>query len=75
MFGDENRMIIRLNMKDNMKDKMHFQLLNNIILKFSSPILLNQLGNIFSVLPSCRSNTENHSCNIDIQEGHCWGCN
>ena len=53
----------------------HSQLLNIIILKFNSPVLLNLLGNIFPYCPAVGAIRRVNSCNIDLQEGQCWICN
>ena len=53
----------------------HAQLLNIIILKFNSPVLLNLLGNIFPYCPAVGAIWRIKFSNIDLQEGHCYSCN
>ena len=52
----------------------HSQLLNIIILKFNSPVLLNLMGNIFPYCPAVGAIRRIKSSNIDLQEGQCWSC-
>ena len=54
---------------------LHSQLLNIIILKFNSTVLLHQLGNIFPYCPALKALQRINSLNIDILEGQCWSCN
>ena len=53
----------------------HSQLLNIIISKLNSPVLLYLLGNIFPYCPAVRAIQKINSSNIDLQEGQCWSCN
>ena len=46
--------------------KTHSQLLNKIILKFYSPVLLNLLDNIFMYSPAVGAIRKFNSFNIDI---------
>ena len=62
---------------DNFRPKLtaHSQLLNIIILKLNSSVLLNLLGNIFPYCPAVRAKRRINSSNICLQEGQCWSCN
>ena len=46
---------------------LHSQLLNIIILKFTSPVLLNLLGNIFMYFPAAEGMQRVHSSSIYLQ--------
>ena len=47
----------------------HSQLLNIIVLKLNSPVLLNLLGNIFLYCPAVGAIQRNTYFNIDLLEG------
>ena len=51
------------------------QLLNITILKFSNPVLLKQLDNVFPYCPAVGGIGRVNFSNIDIEQGQCWSCN
>ena len=52
----------------------HSQVLNIIILKFNSPVMLNLMGNIFPYCPAVGAIWRINSSNIDLPGNQCWIC-